>query len=612
MSGSTAIARAAIEDPAPSPSTRARQGYRAEIDGLRAIAVLAVILFHSGFLPNGYLGVDVFFVISGYLITGIIHDELVTGRFSLAAFYTRRVRRILPLSLVIGAVALAIGVAFMLPDDLENLAQSVIATNLFANNILQAITTRNYWDVVNDFKPMLHTWSLGVEEQFYFAFPLLLMVTWKVRRAWVLPVVAGVALVSLALYLAPFAPHQKFFFLPFRFFEIAAGSVAALAFAGRTLSNRLLLPFILLLMGILVAGAIPLPAALKVILVVAVTVGILVSEVREGSIAGALLRNRVAVWLGLISYGLYMWHQVLLAFARYVVEPELRGPQLVVLYGALVAAATLTYHFVERPFRNARMVGVRTLFGVCAAVFLLSTGAALFVYQRAGVLKDVPELGIRKASVERGMHAAYNQKVFEHERDFTRSGKRRVLVLGNSFARDFVNVLLELPYADRLEVSYAPWPDPRGRAASRAAVADLVFLSDELPSAGAALRIDPAKLWGVGTKNFGKNNGVFYNRRGEGFLQQRAHPDAQVLERNELLRSQWGPRFVDLLGKVVDAHRTVPVFTPSGQFISQDCRHFTRAGAAFYAELLSGELDSILLGTSSEGASERPAAPSAE
>ena len=153
--------------------------YRNDIDGLRAIAVLAVIIFHFGFLPNGYLGVDVFFVISGYLITGIIYNELNENRFSMINFYLRRTRRIIPLALFISMVSLSIGVATMLPDDLENLAQSVASTNLFSNNILQAITTKNYWDVVNEYKPLMHTWSLGIEEQYYLFYPLLFLLVGK-------------------------------------------------------------------------------------------------------------------------------------------------------------------------------------------------------------------------------------------------------------------------------------------------------------------------------------------------------------------------------------------------------------------------------------------------
>ena len=131
--------------------------YRTDIDGLRAFAVSAVILFHLGYLPNGYLGVDVFFVISGYLITSIVYGKASRGTFSIADFYRRRIRRILPLMLVVSSVALAVGASYMLPDDLENLGQSVVASNFSANNILMYFTSADYWAVRNDYKPLMHT-----------------------------------------------------------------------------------------------------------------------------------------------------------------------------------------------------------------------------------------------------------------------------------------------------------------------------------------------------------------------------------------------------------------------------------------------------------------------
>lgn len=146
--------------------------YRAEIDGLRAIAVISVIIFHLNFLPNGYLGVDVFFVISGFLITNIIYKEQSQNNFSIINFYKRRVRRIIPLTMFISLVALLMGIIFMLPEDIISLSKSVIATNLFSNNILLYITSSDYWDVSINYKPLMHTWSLGIEEQFYLFYPL--------------------------------------------------------------------------------------------------------------------------------------------------------------------------------------------------------------------------------------------------------------------------------------------------------------------------------------------------------------------------------------------------------------------------------------------------------
>ncbi len=135
--------------------------YRTDIDGLRAIAVISVILFHLGYLSNGYLGVDVFFVISGYLITGIVFNEVENNKFSILKFYERRIRRIIPLVLFTTSIAFIVGLIFMLPDDLENLCQSVVASNLSANNILMRITSSDYWAIKNDYKPLIQYLEFG-------------------------------------------------------------------------------------------------------------------------------------------------------------------------------------------------------------------------------------------------------------------------------------------------------------------------------------------------------------------------------------------------------------------------------------------------------------------
>ena len=149
------------------------KSYRTDIDGLRTIAIIPVILFHLGYMSNGYLGVDIFFVISGYLIKGIGFNELEENKFNILKFYERRLRRIIPLVLFTTTIAFLIGIIFMLPDDLENLCQSIFATNFSVNNILMYTTSADYWVVKNDYKPLMHTWSLGIEEQFYLFYPLI-------------------------------------------------------------------------------------------------------------------------------------------------------------------------------------------------------------------------------------------------------------------------------------------------------------------------------------------------------------------------------------------------------------------------------------------------------
>jgi peptidoglycan/LPS O-acetylase OafA/YrhL len=196
--------------------------YRREIDGLRAVAVLAVILFHAGFekIPGGFVGVDVFFVISGYLITGIILEELERGDFSLAKFYDRRARRILPALFVVMTFCIPFAWLCLLPSDRKDFCESLLAVSIFASNIL-FWRESGYFDTAAELKPLLHTWSLAVEEQYYVIFPLVLMGFRKIGKRWLL-VFIGIALFS-SIVLAQWQRMQSRSLL-FIFYQPVVGS----------------------------------------------------------------------------------------------------------------------------------------------------------------------------------------------------------------------------------------------------------------------------------------------------------------------------------------------------------------------------------------------------
>ena len=212
--------------------------YRNDIDGLRALAVISVVLFHLGYFKNGYLGVDVFFVISGYLITRIIYTESLNNDFSIIRFYERRVRRIIPLVLFTTFVTFVIGLFIMLPSDLEDLSQSIITSNLSVNNILMYITSNDYWGGSNDFKPLLHTWSLGIEEQFYLIYPLIFIFFYGKRIKYILPILTILTLLSILAFSFQDIPSKKFYFLQYRFFELSIGGLASIYFNSSRLNYK--------------------------------------------------------------------------------------------------------------------------------------------------------------------------------------------------------------------------------------------------------------------------------------------------------------------------------------------------------------------------------------
>lgn len=351
--------------------------YRPEVDGLRAVAVLPVILFHAGFsaFSGGYVGVDVFFVISGYLITSIIVTERLEGRFSLAEFYERRARRILPALFLVMAVCVALSWLLMAPPELENFGISAAAVPAFVSNIL-FWRTSGYFGGAAELKPLLHTWSLGIEEQYYVVLPLILAAALKFGLQRAIAIVAALAAVSLALsiWLTGLLPMANFFLLPPRAWELLAGSLLAMAIVAGMELSRLAKPLrewagalglaLIVLPIFLYNEATPFPGLAAAPPVVG-TMLILAMTSRE-TIVGRLLTMPPMMWVGLISYSAYLWHQPVFAFARMLWPTHLPGGAYLGLSAVALAAAWLSWRFVEAPFRNRRRFARRTIFAASA------------------------------------------------------------------------------------------------------------------------------------------------------------------------------------------------------------------------------------------------------
>jgi peptidoglycan/LPS O-acetylase OafA/YrhL len=330
--------------------------YRAEIDGLRAVAVLPVILFHgavSGF-SGGFVGVDVFFVISGYLITTILLNDLQNGSFSILKFYERRARRILPALFFVILVCLPFAWRWMLPSQLEDFGASLVSVAFFVSNFF-FWQGSGYFDAAAELKPMLHTWSLAVEEQYYIFFPPLLFLVWKWRSKWVLPFFVAGFLTSLCLaqWMTQTNPSASFYLSPTRFWEILAGSICAFILRKNALPNSEIGASVgLLLIALSIAvftKNTPNPGFWTLVPVGGTALIILFA--RDGTLVAKALAFGPLVWIGILSYSAYLWHQPLFAFARirFVSEPE--GLFLLSLIIATFALSWFSWKFIEQPFR---------------------------------------------------------------------------------------------------------------------------------------------------------------------------------------------------------------------------------------------------------------------
>lgn len=363
-----------------------RIAYRPDLDGLRAIAVLSVTAFHLSLhlLPGGYLGVDIFFVLSGYLITNIVWREALNREFTFARFYERRVRRIMPALLFLLIVVSPCAILLLLPIDLIGYAKSALASLAFSANLYFWRDT-DYFAQIAAYKPLLHLWSLGVEEQFYIVFPLFLILCVRWRRSAVVPLTS--ILVLLSLLADAFSGRlgisgAAFYVLPARAWELGAGALLALA-GGPRISKAWLRQTLAAVAAVLLIvslglsdnwlhGLMP-PAVLAV---GGSTLVVFLGGTRE-SWLNRLLSTSLMVWIGLISYSLYLWHWPILVFAHYyLVRPILSPTQIVIALALMFALATASWRWVERPFRNRSMPIGSVLFRVASGCVVVAVAAA--------------------------------------------------------------------------------------------------------------------------------------------------------------------------------------------------------------------------------------------
>ena len=435
--------------------------YRREIDGLRGLAVSFVILSHAGIsiFAGGYIGVDIFFVISGYLIFSIIKQELNEGTFTLARFYERRARRILPVLFVVVLTTIPVSWFFLMPKELEDFGKSLIFITFFMSNFL-FWRESGYFEAAAELKPLLHTWSLSVEEQFYILFPIFMVLIWRFKKSFLIPSITAVFIVSLATaeWASFHKPWPNFYLLPTRGWEILTGVIGALIsqkFSDykEKKSNELNMAceffaaagLILIFLSLIVFNTDTRHPSFLTLIPILGTMLVLIFTDKANSFVTRLLSNSALTFVGLISYSLYLWHQPVFAFAKNLNVFELST--LPIFLPLIFTLSWASFILVETPFRNRKIISIKAFNAYLLVAMVLVPIAGVFLVVNEGFSSRLSESQIEILKLQEYPHVKFydkgncllidtyegNSSSASCESD-TETDKNTIILWGDSFA----------------------------------------------------------------------------------------------------------------------------------------------------------------------------------
>lgn len=432
--------------------------YRKEIDGLRAFAIIPVIFFHAGLqsFSGGFVGVDVFFVVSGYLIASLIISSISTNTFSLSNFYIRRIRRILPALFLMIIASIPIAWFLFLPNDLKEFSQSMVSVVIFLSNILFWIKS-GYFDTSTELKPLIHTWSLSIEEQFYILFPIICIIIFKFSKKNFLLIFSIIALVGLSAAHYASDSHQSmaFYSLPTRGWEIICGVLVAyllhktnyLNFKRFHVNQILsLIGFGLVLFSVIIFDLNTPHPSFYTLLPILGTLLLIIFTIEDTYIF-KIFTNKYLVGVGLLSYSLYLWHQPIFAFVKYRWIEELSISLIVLIIFISFVLAYFSYHIIESPFRDVKKVSNRTLFTSIGSIGILIFLIGLLGHSTNGFIDRNPPKYLSKnfyydLQTEETVMGLDGKNCITNIAKFCKvhnGTQGTVLMIGDSHSGDFLN-----------------------------------------------------------------------------------------------------------------------------------------------------------------------------
>ena len=572
------------------------------IDLLKGIAIVAVILYHLGISGYGYLGVDLFFVISGYFVVLGLTKNFSQEKFSYWSFINKRLARLWPGLILISAVSLGLGYYFMMPLHYKLNCESVIGTITFTNNFVQNITSGGYWVPDNELKPLMHTWYIGILMQFYLIIPFVFVIAKLCAKQWenvAFYLLTTLSLLSLILYLSPYLTEaQNFYLLPSRFFELGSGGLLALILADDKRDTKSVQAYIfciiLILTTILIFSSTIEASKLRLTIVVALSV-IMACCSQFFNITSGLQRLLSPItFLGVASYSLYLSHQVFFAFYRYIVNNLFTPFTYLWILIASITIGILFYFIFEKPLsgyiskKKNNMYWVNSISLILA---LLISFQGFIFYRQNGLVRDVPELDLYVGQKNQTPDE-YNGFPHNLNCDFKNNGRKNIFVIGDSFGRDWVNILMEAGVDSVYNISYTMYVDKNTK--DRLSKADYVFVATNLPFFESYNyhsiypELFSRKFWRVGLKSFSTNffGNIYRKRDSSGYYDTTGKENDYAKNINLFEKAFFKDNFIDMMAPIIQKDGTVRLFTKEKMLITQDGLHLTKAGAKMYAEKL--------------------------
>jgi len=624
--------------------------YRPEIDGLRTIAVLSVIIYHAEFvlggktlLPGGFLGVDVFFVISGFLITSLILSEIQrTGTLSLTNFYERRARRLLPALFVVLLATIPFALKTLLPAQMLDYAKSMVSSIFFGSNFYWNYSLQQYGAESGLLKPLLHTWSLAVEEQYYIVFPLILMCAYRWFKNHILTLLVIAFLISLqfAEWMSPRSASFSFYMLPSRLWELLAGGILATqVYTTPQKPKNPILAATMPSLGIyLIVYSLVFvdleknrhPGFITLIPVIGSALVIYYANSKE--LITKILSSKPFVSIGLISYSLYLWHYPIFAFTR-IKDQSRSNFDMLELCLATFLLATLTYFFIEKPFRNRKKVSFKLLFVLILSSYIGFSAFCYIVYKTDGTFGRYTEGQLKFLNMDRNLGGDFTKYVTTayksqaQRANYRQNGLPKLLIIGDSYSQDFYNILKEsgrLQSVDAIahyiskrchnvphdtEDLLSKMTTENQKPCNKAVRVGSAQLSDRLKQADAVVFASSWNTYTISqmsnliatTKAHGVKNTLIIGRKLFGTLKtstllemplnqlllHRTKPRASYIETNSMMREIAGEDYLDFYDLLCSRDRGCPLSTPDGFLISYDGSHLTEEGAKFVGSKLN-------------------------